>query len=493
MIDRLFGWFDDRLHVAHFTRSALDKIFPDNWSFMLGEIAMYCFVVLVLTGTYLAFFFSPSAKEVVYNGSYVPLKGLPMSEAFSSTVHLSFDVRAGLVFRQMHHWAALIFVAAVVVHLCRVFFTGGFRRPRELNWIIGVTLLTLVIFNGFSGYSLPDDLLSGTGLRIAYSIALAVPVVGTWAAFLVFGGEFPSPDIISRLFVLHVLIVPAVIAGLLGAHLAILWRQKHTQFPGPGRTETNIEGSRLWPTYAARSIGLFAGVFGLIAFLGGLVQINPIWLYGPFQPAAVTTASQPDWYMGWVEGALRLAPGWRIHVFGYTISELFWPAVVLPGVTFGLLYLWPFLERRITGDRAEHHILDRPRDRPMRTAIGVAALTFYVVLFLAGSQDIGAQKLAVAIPSLTRAFQVMVLVLPVLAAVLTWKLCRDLQGGDDLEEKKEEIRERLASAEAARRPPPRPAPAERSPLVFRLAAGAITAGAAIRRVLGGRGKVGSGR
>ena len=178
-----------------------------------------------------------------------------MSEAFRSTVRLSFDVRAGLVFRQMHHWAALIFVAAIVAHLCRIFFTGAFRRPRELNWIIGVTLLVLVIFNGFSGYSLPDDLLSGTGLRIAYSIALAVPVVGTWIAFLLFGGEFPAPDILSRLFVLHVLFVPAAIVGLLGAHLAILWRQKHTQFPGPGRTEDNIVGSRLWPTYAARSVG----------------------------------------------------------------------------------------------------------------------------------------------------------------------------------------------------------------------------------------------
>src|SRR5205085_4364041 len=145
-------------------------------------------------------------------------------------------------------------------------------------------------------------------------IALAVPLAGTWIAFLIFGGEFPAPDILSRLFVLHVLLVPAAIVGLLTAHLAILWRQKHTQFPGPGRTEDNIEGSRLWPTYAARSIGLFAGVFAVVAALGGLAQINPIWLYGPFEPSAVTTASQPDWYMGWVEGALRLFPAWRIHI-----------------------------------------------------------------------------------------------------------------------------------------------------------------------------------
>jgi ubiquinol-cytochrome c reductase cytochrome b subunit len=457
MIERTFKWFDDRLGVAHFTRSALDKIFPDNWSFMLGEIALYCFLVLILTGTYLSFFFSPSAKEVVYNGSYVPLKGLHMSEAFNSTVRISFDVRAGLVFRQMHHWAALIFTGAIVVHLCRVFFTGAFRRPREVNWVIGMTLLVLVMFNGFSGYSLPDDLLSGTGLRIGYSIALAVPVVGTWAAFLLFGGEFPSPDILSRLFVLHVLIIPALIAGLLGAHMAILWRQKHTQYPGPGRTETNIVGSRLWPTYAARSVGLLAGVFAVIALLGGLAQVNPIWLYGPFQPSAVSTASQPDWYMGWLEGALRLAPNWRFHVFGYTISEVFLPAVVLPGITFGLLYLWPFIERRVTGDTAEHQLLDRPREHPARTAIGVGALVFYFVLFAAGSQDIGAQKFATAIPTITVVFQVLLVVLPVLAVLITRKLCHDLTGGDHLEADKERIRHRLSEGDDGDDEPPRSA------------------------------------
>jgi ubiquinol-cytochrome c reductase cytochrome b subunit len=439
MVDRLIRWFDDRLGGSKFARTALNKIFPDNWSFMLGEIAFYCFIVLVLTGTYITFFFHPSAQDAVYHGSYAPLRGVRMSEAYRSTVRLSFDVRAGLVFRQMHHWAALTFAAAIVVHLCRVFFTGAFRRPREINWIIGVTLLVLVIFNGFSGYSLPDDLLSGTGLRIAYSIALAVPVVGTWAAFGVFGGEFPAPDILSRLFVLHILIVPAIIAILLTAHLAILWHQKHTQLPGPGRTEDNIVGSKLWPTYAARSVGLFAAVFAVIALLGGLAQINPIWLYGPFAPASVSTAAQPDWYMGWLEGALRLFPAWRPHVFGYAISELFWPAILLPTVTFGLLYLWPFLEARVTGDRAEHHVLDRPRDRPVRTAIGAAALSFYVVLFFAGSQDIAAQKLGRSIPQVVVTFRILLVVLPALVAVLAWRIARDLAATDRLERRKDEL------------------------------------------------------
>jgi ubiquinol-cytochrome c reductase cytochrome b subunit len=363
----------------------------------------------------------------VYHGSYGPLRGVTMSQAYETTIRLSFDVRAGLVMRQMHHWAALVFIAAIVAHLCRIFFTGAFRRPRELNWIIGVTLLLLAIFNGFAGYSLPDDLLSGTGLRIAYSIALAIPVIGTWVAFLIFGGEFPAHDILSRLFVTHILLVPAAIAGLLAAHLAIIWRQKHTQFAGPGRTERNVVGSKLWPTYTAKSVGLFGLIAGVLALLGGLVQINPIWLYGPFSPSSVTTAAQPDWYMGWIEGALRIMPPVYLHLGPYDVSEIFWPAIALPTLTFVLLYLWPFLERRVTGDRTEHHILDRPSERPVRTALGVVVLTFYAVLLLAGGQDIWAQKLEVSLSSVLWTFRVLVFVLPVLTGAFTYKLCRDLE------------------------------------------------------------------
>src|SRR5205807_2332620 len=395
---RIARWFDDRLGASRFARTALNKVFPDNWSFMLGEVALYCFITLVLTGTYLTFFFNASDKQVIYHGSYRPLRGVEMSEAYNSAVRLSFDVRAGLVFRQIHHWAALLFLASIVCHLCRIFFTGAFRRPRELNWIVGVSLLLLAIANGFTGYSLPDDLLSGTGLRIAYSIVLGIPFLGTWLAFLFFGGEFPAQALEPRLFVLHVMLVPALIIALLTAHLAILWRQKHTQFRGPGRTERNVVGSFLWPTYTLRSIGLFAAVAAVLSALGGLAQINPVWLYGPFKAAAVSTAAQPDWYVGWLEGALRIFPAWRIHVFGYTISEIFWPGIVLPGVTFGLLYMWPFLEARFTDDHLEHHLLDSPRDRPVRTAIGVGVLTFYIVLVVAGAQDIIAQKLGVGIP-----------------------------------------------------------------------------------------------
>ncbi|MDP9389488.1 MAG: ubiquinol-cytochrome c reductase cytochrome b subunit [Actinomycetota bacterium] len=430
MIRRLARWFDDRFAAARFANAAFNRIFPDHWSFMVGEIALYCFVILVLTGTYLTFFFEPSTREVVYNGEYPPMRGVEMSAAYRSALDISFRVRAGLVMRQIHHWAALVFVAAIVVHLMRVFFTAAFRRPRELNWVVGVTLLVLSIANGFFGYSLLDDLLSGTGVRVAYAIMLSVPFVGADLAFLIFGGEFPAPDIIPRFFVLHVLILPALIVGLLAAHLGMVWRQKHTQFRGPGRTETNIVGSRMWPAYATKSIGLFLLVAAVLSALGGLAQINPIWVYGPFETpeatAAVTSASQPDWYMGWLDGALRLWPAWELRAFGFVVPNPFVPGALLPGVTFVMLYLWPFLEARVTRDRRTHHLLDRPRDAPLRTAIGTSVFAFYAVLFLAGSNDVLAGAFQVAPETLTRLFRILVFALPTAVFFVTRRVCREL-------------------------------------------------------------------
>lgn len=423
-------WIDSRVGAAGFARKALDKVFPDHWSFLIGEIALWSFVVLLATGTWLTFFFEPSLEEVVYEGSYAPLHGLEMTKAYASSLDISFDVRAGLVMRQVHHWAALVFVAAIVVHLCRVFFTGAFRRPRELNWIIGVTLMILAILNGFAGYSLLDDQLSGTGLRIAYNITLSIPLAGTWLASLLFGGEFPGDDIIGRLFVIHVLLLPAVIIGLLTAHLFFVVRQRHTQFRGPGRLETNVVGERVWPTYAAKALGMFFLTAAVLCALGGLAQINPIWLYGPYRPADVSAASQPDWYMGWLDGGLRLMPGWEIRAFGYEIPNPFFPSVLLPGITFGLLYAWPSLEARLTGDRDEHHLLDRPRDRPLRTALGVATMSFYTVLFFAGSSDVLSFTFGLSVNALFNIFRALLLVAPVATGFLAYRLCKELSARD---------------------------------------------------------------
>jgi len=427
MIKRLVKWFDERLGATGFLHETLNKVFPDHWSFLFGEIALYSFVVLVATGIFLAFFFHPSLTESVYHGAYKPLRGVPVSSAYASVVDLSFSVRAGLVMRQTHHWAALIFVAAIVVHLCRIFFTGAYRKPREINWWIGLTLLVLALFNGFTGYSMLDDLLSGTGVRIAYSIALSIPLVGPWIAFLVFGGEFPSDQYIGRMFFTHVFLVPALLGALIAVHLAIIWRQKHTQFPGPGRAENNVHGIKLWPTYATKSIGLFAGVAAVLTGLGGLAQINPVWLYGPFRLDAVSSPAQPDWYLGWTEGALRIFPSWEIRIGGYAIPNPFYPAVLLPGITFLLLYLWPVIDAWWTNDRLPHHVLDTPRERPGRTGIGVAALTFYTVLFFAGSNDLLAKAFSVSVEGITWMFRILVVTLPFATGLVTFWLLRGYQ------------------------------------------------------------------
>ena len=430
MIKRLYRFVDDRLGTSHFAQDTLKKVFPDHWSFMLGEIALYCFVLLVATGIFLSLFFDASSAQVTYHGAYAPLHGVTVSRAYESVVNLSFGVRAGLVMRQIHHWAALVFIAAIVLHLCRIYFTGAFRRPREINWIIGVTLLLLAIFNGFTGYSMPDDLLSGTGLRIAYSVALSVPILGTWIAFLVFGGEFPATQIIGRMFFTHVMFVPAAIAALLTAHLVIVWRQKHTQFPGPREREDNVVGTHLWPTYAANSLALFLCVAAVLSALGGLVQINPVWLYGPFHPAQVTSPAQPDWFLGWVEGALRLFPSVEIRAFGFELPNQFFPSVLVPGLTFTLLYAWPFLETWVTKDDRPHHILDRPRDRPVRTALGAATLTFYAVLFFSASNDLIAKSLAVPVDTVTTIFFVVLFVLPPVFGFVIYRLMRGLRNSE---------------------------------------------------------------
>jgi ubiquinol-cytochrome c reductase cytochrome b subunit len=426
VIRRATRWVDERLGTQSFARKALNKVFPDHWSFMIGEIALYTFIVLLLTGVYLTFFFSPDTKQVIYQGSYEQLRGQQMSAAFDSVLHVSFEVRAGLVMRQIHHWAALLFVAAMTAHMLRIFFTGAFRKPREINWVIGLVLLLLGIGNGFTGYSLPDDLLSGTGLRIAYSVAQSIPLVGNWLAFLVFGGEYPG-NVIPRLYVIHILIVPALIVGLVSVHLGIIWRQKHTQFAGPGRTERNVVGSRLYPNFALKSAGLFFMVFAVCAALGGLAQINPVWLYGPYDAAAVTAGSQPDWYIGWLEGALRLMPPLEVRAFGHTLPNPFFPGVLLPGILFNLMFVWPWLEARFSKDTEEHHLLDRPRDRPKRSAFGVGASVFYLVIFLAGGNDVLAQRFEINVNSMTHYLQLLLVVGPVLAYFVTYRVCKELR------------------------------------------------------------------
>jgi ubiquinol-cytochrome c reductase cytochrome b subunit len=426
-VGKTLGELDDRLGVAKGGRTFMDKIFPDHWSFMLGEIALYSFLILLVTGIFLTLYFVPSSAIVTYHGPYLPLDGQKVTQAFASTVNLSFSVRCGLLMRQMHHWACDIFVGALVVHMARVFFTGAFRKPRELNWTIGLTLLILAIANGFLGYSLPDDLVSGTGIRIAYSIMLSIPFVGTYLAFFIFGGNFPGTAVIPRFFILHVLIVPLIILGLVGAHLFLLVRQKHTQFPGEGRTEKNVVGSPMFPVFMAKTTGFLFIVGGVTALLGAFAQINPIWQFGPYDAARISYAVQPDWYMGFLDGALRIFPSWSFMAWGHTIPlEVTIPAVIFPGIIFNIAYLWPAIERHFTKDNELHNLLDRPSERPKRTAAGVAVLALLAMLFIASSTDVIANFFHLSLNTVLWAMRVLVIISPFVAYPITYKICKEM-------------------------------------------------------------------
>ena len=424
---------DERFQAATPLRRVFNKVFPDHWSFLLGEIALYSFIVLLLTGTFLALFFDPSGAETVYNGSFTPLRGVEMTRAYETSLNLSFDVRGGLIMRQMHHWAALLFMAAIVVHMFRVFFTGAFRKPREANWIVGVLLFWLGFTEGFAGYSLPDDALSGTGLRIASAIMMGIPVIGSWVTTSLFGGEFPGTEILPRLYILHVLLVPAILLVLITIHMGLLVKQKHTQWPGPGRTNHNVVGVRMFPGFAAKAGGFFMLVFGVIALMGGLVQINPIWLFGPYEAAVVSAASQPDWYVMFLDGSTRLMPAADITIpigDGYTIPAIFWPTLVLPGLLTMLPLFYPFIEARLRKDKAAHHMLQRPRDVPARTALGAMAIAFYVVLVLSGGNDVIADRFNISLNATTWAGRIGLLVVPPLAYYAVYRICLGLQQHD---------------------------------------------------------------
>ncbi|MBO0656646.1 cytochrome bc complex cytochrome b subunit [Streptomyces triculaminicus] len=428
--ERVADWADGRLGIYSLAKANMRKIFPDHWSFMLGEVCLYSFVIIILTGVYLTLFFHPSMNEVVYHGSYVPMQGMHMSEAFKSTVDISFDVRGGLLIRQIHHWAALIFLAGMFVHMMRVFFTGAFRKPREINWLFGFLLFVLGMFTGFTGYSLPDDLLSGTGVRFMEGAILSFPIVGTYISMFLFGGEFPGSDFVPRFFSIHVLLLPGIMLGLLVAHLILVFYHKHTQFPGPGRTNKNVVGMPLLPVYMAKAGGFFFLVFGLIAAIAAIATINPIWAIGPYRPDQVSTGAQPDWYMGFAEGLIRVMPGWEINVAGHTfVLGVFIPMMIFP-LVLAAIAVYPFIESWVTGDKREHHLLDRPRNAPTRTAFGVAWLTAYMVMMIGGGNDLWATHFHLSINAITWFVRIGFFVGPVLAFIATRRICLGLQRRD---------------------------------------------------------------
>ncbi|MCE7081516.1 cytochrome bc complex cytochrome b subunit [Streptomyces sp. ST2-7A] len=429
--ERVADWADGRLGVYSLAKANMRKIFPDHWSFLLGEICLYAFVILILTGVYLTLFFVPSMAEIEYEGSYIPMQGVLMSEAYASTLNISFDVRGGLLMREIHHWSALLFVVGIFFHMMRVFFTGAFRKPREINWLFGFALLVLAILTGLTGYSLPDDLLSGVGIRFMEGAILSVPVVGTWLQMLVFGGEFPGSLIIPRFFVAHVLLLPGLMLGLLVAHLLLVVYHKHTHFAGPGRTNNNVVGMPLFPVYMAKAGGFFFLVFGVIAMIAATTSINPVWVLGPYRPDQISTNAQPDWYLGFSEGLVRMMPGWEMVIpGGYTLNlGLLVPLIVFP-LVFAVIALYPFFESWVTKDKREHHIAERPRNAPTRTAFGVAWLSWYFVALVAGGNDIWAIHFDLSINAITWWSRISFFVLPVIVFIVTRRICLGLQRRD---------------------------------------------------------------
>jgi ubiquinol-cytochrome c reductase cytochrome b subunit len=425
------NWVDERTSISGLVKELGRKIFPDHWSFMLGEVALYSFIVILLTGTFLTFFFQASMAEVTYDGSYLPLKGIDMSAAMNSALHISFDVRGGLLMRQVHHWAALLFVASIGLHMLRIFFTGAFRKPRELNWVIGFLLFILAMAEGFTGYSLPDDLLSGNGLRIIDGLVKGLPVIGTWTSYLLFGGEFPGNEIVGRLYTLHILLLPAILVAALGVHLVLLVINKHTQFAGPGKTNDNVVGVPIMPVFAAKAGGFFFIVFGVIVLMASFFTINPIWTYGPYDPSPISAGTQPDWYIGFADGALRLVPSnWGFMLGPWTVSLNIIAPVLVLGLFIVVVAIYPFIEGWVTGDKREHHIADRPRNAPTRTAIGAAGVTFYAVLWAAASSDLIATHFGLTIEGVIRALQILLIIGPIIAYLVTKRICIGLMKKD---------------------------------------------------------------
>ncbi|MCQ9350838.1 cytochrome bc complex cytochrome b subunit [Corynebacterium sp. 5QC2CO] len=420
---------DDRYTLSGGMRKQLNKVFPTHWSFLLGEIALYSFVVLLFSGVYLTLFFDPSMSKVIYDGAYAPLNGVEMSRAYETALQISFEVRGGLFIRQIHHWGALLFAVSIMAHMFRIFFTGAFRKPREANWVIGSILLLLSVAEGFMGYSLPDDLLSGVGLRIMSAIIIGLPIIGTWLHWMMFNGDFPGDMIIPRLYIAHVLILPALLLGLIAAHLALVWYQKHTQFPGAGRTENNVVGVRILPIFAVKSVSFGLITFGFLALFAGIFQINAIWNLGPYNPSQVSAGSQPDIYMLWTDGAARVMPPWELYLGSYTIPAVFWVAL-LCGVLVVLLFAYPFIEAKITGDDAHHNLLQRPRDVPVRSGLGAMALVFYTLLTLSGGNDLIAYHFQISLNVMTWVGRIGLIILPPIAYFVTYRICIGLQRSD---------------------------------------------------------------
>lgn len=413
LVDRLFDMLDERVAHRHVGEAASRKIFPSHWSFLLGEVALISFLVLVGTGIFLTMFYVPSAEQTVYEGSSAVHQGRELPEAYESVVRLTHDVNAGLLVRRVHRAASHLFIFATLAHFARIVLTGAFQRPREPNYHIGLALLLLAVATGWVGHNLPLDTLAVTSYRIFYAMALSVPWVGDPVALWIFGGEFPTTQMISRFFSVHVLWLPLTITGVITLHMLLVLRQQHTQAPEEGVDgQTTVVGEPLWPWQAVTTMVLFLLVVGILAASAVLVPWSDVDYVGPYRLGSVVNQSHPDWFLIWVEGLLRLVPAFELDLLGATWTQVFVVGTAVPLLVVALLFAYPWIERRTVGPTGNVHVLDHPLDVPFRAGMVAFSVTFFLVATVAGAHDVVARLLFAPIELVTWVLQAAILVLP---------------------------------------------------------------------------------
>jgi len=450
-IQAMYDWADSRLDLDG-ASEFMGKAFPDDDSFLLGEVALFCFVVLVSTGIFLGFFYEPSTTAVEYEGSVAQYQGDQLPAAFSSVLNITYDVPFGMLIRRIHHWAAHLFVAAMALHMLRVFFTGAYRNPREPNWLVGTGLAGLSMFAAYTGYALPYDEFASTAVGIGYNVAKSVPILGDPLASIVFGGSFPTSATIPRLFFLHVLVIPVAIGGLIAVHMVILMRQKHTEAErerdvvGPmppegsesGRAadggvatvdrddDSVVVGLPAFPNQAAVSAVVFFLTMATLSLLAGFLPVHNVAAYGPNDPASTPTLIMPDWFLMWGYGFLKLTPAWMsVDVLGIHVSSEFVGGLLLPGLVFGAVALWPFVDR----EPEPVHFTANPLERPFPTAVGIAGVTFVMVASIAGMDVIVAEVLHTSTAALKPYLTAALVLVPAVAGAITYAVLGGF--GDD--------------------------------------------------------------
>ena len=360
------------------------SLFTDRWVVRLGRIAFASFVVVMVSGVFLLFHYDPSTDLVRYAGPFAPLRGLTMSKALASTLDITFEVRGGLLMRQVHHWGTLVMAAALMLMILRVFFTAGYRMRRR--WLVLVGLLLTTMAAGFTGAVLPDDLLSGTSLSIFDGVVRSIPFVGTWLSSVLFG-----ESLIQKMYGLHVAVLPLVLVVL---------------FAALGRALRSRAG-------AVRRTGAFLMTTAVLVVMGAIATVNPVWLYGPADPANASAGASPEWYVAVVDGALRLVPpDWEFVWLGRTWAVAVLLPVAVVGLFFAVVATWPWLERWL------------PRDNAFRAGVGVAGMAFYGVLWMAAAADTIAVRFQLSIETVLHGLQILVFAGPVVGFLITRSLAR---------------------------------------------------------------------